>query len=62
MIICVCKRINTNQIMDAIDRGVTNVEQLTEQLGLGTGCGGCVEYTRDLVEQQSRMIMTDKVA
>jgi len=62
MIVCVCKKINSSQIMDAIDRGLTDVEQLTEQLGLGTGCGSCVEYARDMLVRETQIVRIAQVA
>ena len=39
MIICVCKRVNTAQVKEALNEGITDVEGLSDRLGLGTGCG-----------------------
>lgn len=42
---------------------MTDVSELSEKLGLGTGCGRCVEFTKQmLLSQQSEMIATDAVA
>jgi bacterioferritin-associated ferredoxin len=63
MIICVCKRVNSAQIQKAMDDGVTEVSELSERLGLGTGCGRCVEFTKQmLLTQRSDLIATDAVA
>ncbi|MFP6806397.1 MAG: (2Fe-2S)-binding protein [Pseudomonadales bacterium] len=60
MIVCVCKKINSAQVKEAIDRGITDVEELSEQLGLGTGCGRCVEFTRQFVEQQVLIVKSSR--
>ena len=60
MIVCVCKKINSAQVKEAIDRGITDVEELSEQLGLGTGCGLCVEFTRQFVEQQVLIVKSSR--
>ncbi len=62
MIVCVCKRINSAQIKEAVDRGITDVGELAEQLGLGTGCGRCVEFTRQMVREQADLISSDAAA
>ncbi|MFT4798925.1 MAG: bacterioferritin-associated ferredoxin [Candidatus Azotimanducaceae bacterium] len=63
MMICVCKRINSAQIKEALDDGVTQVAELSDRLGLGTGCGRCVEFTKKmLMSRQSDLIASDGVA
>ena len=62
MIICVCKRVNSAQVKEALDDGVTQVSELSERLGLGTGCGRCVEFTKQmLTSRQSDLIASDGV-
>ena len=63
MIICVCKRINSAQIQQALDEGVSDVSELSEQLGLGTGCGRCVEFTKQMIlREKPGVITSDAVA
>jgi bacterioferritin-associated ferredoxin len=62
MIICVCKRVNSAQVKEALDDGVTQISELSERLGLGTGCGRCVEFTKKmLMSQPSDLIASDGV-
>ncbi len=63
MIICVCKRVNSAQVKQALNEGVTDVGELGEQLGLGTGCGRCVEFTKQMIlQEQQNLITTDTAA
>jgi bacterioferritin-associated ferredoxin len=62
MIICVCKRINSAQIKQALNDGVTEVGELTEQLGLGTGCGRCVEFTKQMIQRETPSLITSDAA
>ena len=62
MIICFCKRVNSAQVKEALDDGVTQISELSERLGLGTGCGRCVEFTKNmLMPQPSDLIASDGV-
>ncbi|NNF46302.1 MAG: (2Fe-2S)-binding protein [Desulfofustis sp.] len=47
MFVCICKQVTESQVQAAIRDGHESVESLGECLGVGTGCGSCVEYTRD---------------
>jgi bacterioferritin-associated ferredoxin len=63
MIICVCKRVNSTQVKKALEQGVTEVSELSEQLGLGTGCGRCVEFTKQMIlKEQANLIVSDTAA
>jgi bacterioferritin-associated ferredoxin len=54
--------VNSAQIQKAMDDGVPEVAELSERLGLGTGCGRCVEFTKQmLLTQRSDLIATDAV-
>ena len=63
MIICVCKRVNSSQVKQALEQGVTDVAELSEQLGLGTGCGRCVEFTKQMIlKEKPGLIASDAAA
>ncbi len=63
MIICVCKRVNSAQVKQAMSEGVTDVGELSEQLGLGTGCGRCVEFAKQMIQrEEASLITSDAVA
>jgi len=62
MIICVCKRVNSAQVKQALNEGVTEVGELSEQLGLGTGCGRCVEFTKQMILRERQDLITSDSA
>ena len=62
MIVCVCKRINTAQIRDAVQRGVADLPGVTRELGLGTGCGRCIEFAERMITQELRLATRDNEA
>jgi len=41
MYVCVCNRVSDHQIRDAVDRGVSSIEQLCEELPVAANCGRC---------------------
>ena len=51
MIVCVCKNLNSGQLKEYIQRGMS-IEDISEEIGLGTGCGACLEYACNLVEKE----------
>ena len=62
MIICVCKRVNSAQIEAAMDEGVTDVGELSQRLGLGTGCGRCVEFAQQMIQRDRRDLIASDTA
>ena len=52
MYVCVCQAVKEADVRRAIARGIGNIEQLGEHLGVGTGCGCCREYAQTLLEEQ----------
>jgi bacterioferritin-associated ferredoxin len=46
MIICVCKAVSDRHIRTAVSGGATSLNDLTRELGVGTGCGKCVPEAR----------------
>ena len=56
MIVCVCKRVNSAQVRNAVRDGANCVEELSLSLGLGTGCGRCVEFAEQLIDEECRSV------
>ncbi|MCB1692309.1 MAG: (2Fe-2S)-binding protein [Pseudomonadales bacterium] len=56
MIVCVCKRVNSAQIREAVERGALDLPAITRELGLGTGCGRCVEFAERMVMQELQLL------
>jgi len=61
MIICICKNVNSRQLRECLQRGMS-LDDITEEMGLGTGCGRCMEYACTLVEKESSMIARERPA
>ena len=52
MYVCICNAITEKEIHSAIDRGVSDVEEIADQLGAGACCGSCRETTRSILESR----------
>ena len=50
MYVCICKAITDADIREAAETGVANVAQLTESLGVGGGCGTCLEMAEAIID------------
>ena len=51
MYVCICKRVTDSQIHEAIGRGARRLEDLSQELGVATGCGQCACFASDLLGQ-----------
>ncbi len=51
MIVCVCNNISDREIRQAVDLGLTSMEELSRDLGVGTCCGNCVTCAREVLDQ-----------
>ncbi len=51
MIVCVCNNISDREIRQAIDLGISSVAELYRELGVGTVCGTCVSYAREVLNE-----------
>ena len=50
MYVCLCKAITDADIREAADAGAADVKHLTETLGLGGGCGSCLEMAEAIID------------
>lgn len=50
-LICTCMGVMKSEIVDAIKGGANTFEQLSEELGVGTGCSSCVAEVNDLLDK-----------
>lgn len=55
MIICVCKNVNSRQLQECLQKGMS-LDDISAEMGLGTGCGRCLEYACSMVEKETPMI------
>ena len=51
MYVCICKQVSDSKVLEAYEQGHKDLDALTSQLGLGTGCGACRNYTRELLDE-----------
>ena len=59
MIVCICKNINSSQFMDCLKLGMT-VDDISAKMGLGTGCGQCLEHACNAAEKESKLIVREQ--
>lgn len=50
-IVCNCMGVTAGEIMDAIEGGARNVEDIQEITGAGTVCGGCIGDIEELLKE-----------
>jgi bacterioferritin-associated ferredoxin len=51
MIVCVCNNISDREIREAVDLGISSMPELHRELGVGTFCGKCVSYARQVLNE-----------
>lgn len=51
MYVCLCQAVRDAEVRQAVASGVEDVEQLAEELGVGTGCGSCREFAQTLIDE-----------
>jgi bacterioferritin-associated ferredoxin len=49
--ICICNAITERQVRDCASSGARSVDQLASELGVGSGCGRCLECATDLLRE-----------
>ena len=50
MYVCLCKAVEDGEIRAAVKDGHASLEAIADKLGVGTGCGCCLEYAEALIE------------
>ena len=53
MYVCICKSITDTQIRRAAAKGVDNLYELREQLGVAAGCGTCASMAQDILNESN---------
>jgi bacterioferritin-associated ferredoxin len=46
MIVCICKAVSDRHIRAAVKDGITRLQEISRQTGLGTCCGKCLPDAR----------------
>jgi bacterioferritin-associated ferredoxin len=61
MIVCVCNNISDREIRQAVDLGISSIAELRQELGVGTMCGKCVSYAREVLHEhvESKTVVTE---
>ena len=51
MYICLCNAITERQVRECARSGTCSVDELASKLGVGSGCGRCLECAVDLLRE-----------
>jgi bacterioferritin-associated ferredoxin len=51
MYVCICHSVTDKQIRRAASRGVDNLYELRESLGVAAGCGSCASMAQDILNE-----------
>ena len=51
MYVCLCKSVTDQQIRRAAAKGVDNLYELREALGVASGCGSCADMAESILEE-----------
>ena len=51
MFVCICNHVSERKIREAAERGARTLEELSDHLGVATGCGTCAEFARECLEE-----------
>jgi bacterioferritin-associated ferredoxin len=51
MIVCVCNNISDREIRQAVELGLTTMEELRRDLGVSTCCGQCFDCAEEILGQ-----------
>ena len=49
MIVCICNNISEREIRQAVDFGLSTMDELSRELGVATCCGQCHSCARDVL-------------
>ena len=61
MIICICKNVNSRQLRECLQKGMS-LDDISEEMGLGTGCGRCLEHAVTVAEKELSQISIREAA
>ncbi len=51
MIVCVCNNISDREIRQAVDLGLSSMEELKSDLGVATCCGQCADCALQVLNE-----------
>ena len=58
MIICYCKGVTEQDIVEAVKAG--KLEEMHDNLAPGTGCGTCMHIVRDIISEEIDNLDTEE--
>jgi len=50
MYVCICNGVTDKQIRAAVATGANSLQQLRDQLGVASQCGGCTDHALSLLQ------------
>ena len=53
MYVCICKSVTDKQIRRAAAKGVDNLYELREELGVASGCGTCADVANEILRESA---------
>ena len=53
MIVCICQNISSRDLRERLAGGLS-MQEVCDELGLGTGCGACLEYARQMLAEAAQ--------
>ena len=56
MIVCVCNNISDREIRQAVELGLTTMEELRRDLGVSTCCGQCFDCAEEILNEHKAAI------
>ena len=51
MYICICNAVTERDVRECARRGCCSLDELSVELGVGTGCGRCREVAKEILDQ-----------
>ena len=51
MYVCICKAVSDQDIKNAVLNGAEDLATIQAHLGAATGCGKCIEYTEQVINE-----------
>ena len=50
MYVCICNAVTERQVRECASRGACSVAELDSNLGIGAGCGRCLECAEEILK------------
>lgn len=56
MIVCVCNNISDREIRQAVDLGLSSMDELSRDLGVATCCGQCADCALQVLTAHQQLV------